>query len=62
MGEMQAKAASGFHAFILDATNPSVIVLQHWQSPDGQVWSRQMDVSTYSPPHGGRLSTITVGS
>lgn len=43
-------SASGFHAFIIDKTNPSAFVLMHWQSADGQTWTRQADFSTYGMP------------
>jgi hypothetical protein len=29
------------------------VVLQHWQSDDGQTWTRQMDIGTYVAPELG---------
>ena len=43
-------SASGFHAFIQDMTDPLNIALQHWQSSDGQTWTRQLDIATYGTP------------
>jgi hypothetical protein len=44
------RSSSGFHVFIVNTTNPAAYVLMHWQSSDGETWSRQSDVATYGMP------------
>ncbi len=43
-------STSGYHAFIQETFDPANWVLMHWQSSDGQNWTRQADVATYGMP------------